>query len=104
MFTFTLYYTYFLVRFGPWFCEPVIAGLREDNTPYLSGMDLIGAPVFPDNFVVSGTCTANMHGLCEAMFKPDMETEELFEVISQCMLSAVDRDAISGWGVVVHIM
>ena len=31
-------------RFGPWFCEPVIAGLKEDNTPFLSGMDLIGAP------------------------------------------------------------
>ena len=59
-------------RFGPYFCEPVIAGLKPDNTPYLSGMDLIGAPVEPDSFVVSGTCTANMHGLCEAMYKPDM--------------------------------
>ena len=33
-------------RFGPWFCEPIVAGLKEDNTPFLSGMDLIGAPVF----------------------------------------------------------
>lgn len=91
-------------RFGPWFCEPVIAGLKEDGTPYLSGMDLIGAPVLPENFVVSGTCTANMHGMCEALFKPDMEQEELFEVLSQALLSAVDRDAISGWGGVVHVM
>jgi 20S proteasome subunit beta 3 len=30
--------------------------------------------------------------------------EELFEVIAQCLLSAVDRDAISGWGGVVHII
>ena len=83
-------------RFGPYFCEPIIAGLKDDNTPYLSGMDLIGAPVLPENFCVSGTCTPNMHGLCEAMFKPDMEKEELFEVLSQCLLSAVDRDALSG--------
>jgi len=34
----------------------------------------------------------------------DQEPEELFEVLSQCLLSAVDRDAISGWGAVVHIM
>jgi 20S proteasome subunit beta 3 len=35
-------------------------------------MDLIGAPVFTDDFVVSGTCTANLHGMCEAMYRPDM--------------------------------
>lgn len=59
-------------RFGPWFCEPVVAGLTEDNTPFLSGMDLIGAPVFTDDFVVSGTCTANLHGMCESLYRPDM--------------------------------
>lgn len=91
-------------RFGPYFCEPVIAGLKDDDTPYISGMDLIGAPVLPDSFCVSGTCTPNMHGLCEAMFKPDMGPEELFETLSQCLLSAVDRDALSGWGAVVHII
>ncbi len=59
-------------RFGPWFCEPVVVGLKEDNTPFLSGMDLIGAPVFTNDFVVSGTCTANLHGMCEALYRPDM--------------------------------
>ena len=32
------------------------------------------------------------------------EPEELFETISQALLNAVDRDALSGWGGVVHIM
>ena len=59
-------------RFGPWFCEPVVAGLTSDNKPFLSGMDLIGAPVFAEDFVVSGTCTSNLHGMCEALFRPDM--------------------------------
>ena len=91
-------------RFGPWFCEPVIAGLKVDNTPFLSGMDLIGAPVFTDDFCVSGTCTPNLHGMCEALYRPDMDKDELFEVLSQCLLNAVDRDALSGWGCVVHII
>lgn len=91
-------------RFGPWFCEPVVAGLKEDNTPFLSGMDLIGAPVFTDDFCVSGTCTPNLHGMCEALYRPDMEPDDLFEVLSQCLLNAVDRDALSGWGAVVHII
>ena len=91
-------------RFGPWFCEPVVAGLTADNKPFLSGMDLIGAPIFTDDFVVSGTCTSNLHGMCESMYRPNMEPDELFEVLSQCLLSAVDRDALSGWGAVVHII
>jgi 20S proteasome subunit beta 3 len=32
------------------------------------------------------------------------EPEELFEVISQCLLSGIDRDALAGWGVVVYVM
>lgn len=32
-------------RFGPYFCQPVIAGLEPDGMPYLCGMDSIGAQV-----------------------------------------------------------
>mmetsp|Transcript_8054 Transcript_8054/g.8078 ORF Transcript_8054/g.8078 Transcript_8054/m.8078 type:complete len:205 (-) Transcript_8054:267-881(-) len=91
-------------RFGPYFCEPVVAGLLDDNTPFLSGMDLLGAPILTKDFVVAGTCTPNLHGMCESMYRPDMNADELFEVLSQCLLSAVDRDALSGWGAVVHII
>ena len=35
---------------------------------------------------------------------PLQEPEELFETISQSLLNAVDRDAISGWGAVVHVI
>ena len=33
-----------------------------------------------------------------------MEPEELFEVVSQCLLSAMDRDSLSGWGATVYIL
>lgn len=91
-------------RFGPWFCEPLVAGLNDNNEPFLSGMDLIGAPVFSDSFLVSGTCSANLHGTCEALYRPELEPDELFEVLSQCLLASIDRDALSGWGAVVHII
>lgn len=32
------------------------------------------------------------------------EPEDLFETISQTLLNAVDRDALSGWGALVHVM
>ncbi len=91
-------------RFGPYFCEPVIAGLNEDGTPFISAMDLIGAPVSTTDFVVAGTAGQNLYGTCESLYRPDMEPEELFEVVSQALLTAVDRDALSGWGAEVHII
>jgi 20S proteasome subunit beta 3 len=92
-------------RFGPFFTEPIIAGLDEEtNEPFISNMDLIGAMVFTDDFVVAGTPSENLYGMCESLYKPGLEPKELFEVISQAMLSATDRDALSGWGVLVHVI
>ena len=62
-----------VASFAPWFVEPVIAGLEgPDNKPWVSGMDLVGAPVFTEDFVVSGTCSANLYGMCESLYRPDM--------------------------------
>lgn len=63
-----------------------------------------GAEVFTKDFVVAGTCSENLYGMAESLYRPDMSSEELFEVISQALLSAVDRDALSGWGAVVHVI
>ena len=49
-----------------------MAGLKEDNTPFISAFDLIGAPVITDDFVVGGTCTNNLYGMCESFYRPDM--------------------------------
>jgi 20S proteasome subunit beta 3 len=53
---------------------------------------------------VSGTPSESLYGACESMYKPDLEPEELFETISQALLSSVDRDCISGWGGIVHVV
>lgn len=60
------------VRFGPYFVEPIVAGLKEDKTPFISAFDLIGAPVITDDFVVGGTCTNNLYGMCESFYRPNM--------------------------------
>ncbi|KAJ2785908.1 proteasome core particle subunit beta 3 [Coemansia javaensis] len=91
-------------RFGPYFVEPVVAGLDKKNKPFICGMDLLGCLNYANDFVVSGTASDNLFGMCESLWEPDLEPEELFETISQCLLNAVDRDAVSGWGAVVHII
>ena len=41
---------------------------------------------------------------CEAFFKPKMDSQQLFETCSQCLLSGINRDFFSGWGDVVYMM
>lgn len=90
-------------RFGPYYTEPVIAGLDPKTfKPFICSLDLIGCPMVTDDFVVSGTCAEQMYGMCESLWEPNMDPEHLFETISQAMLNAVDRDAVSGMGVIVQ--
>ena len=45
---------------------------RESHNELLSLQDLLGAAVYTDDYVLSGTCDENMYGACESFFKPDM--------------------------------
>ena len=40
--------------------------------PYIYAADLIGAGLFADDFVVAGTASEALYGLCESLYKPDM--------------------------------
>lgn len=92
-------------RFGPYFVEPVIAGLTPKTfEPFICTMDLIGCADTPNDFVVAGTCAEQLFGMCETLWKPDLEPNDLFEIISQAMVNAFDRDAMSGWGATVYVI
>ncbi|XP_064118031.1 proteasome subunit beta type-3-like [Macrobrachium nipponense] len=92
-------------RFGPYFIEPVIAAVDPaTKEPYICALDLIGCECEPEDFVVAGTCSESLYGMCETAWREDMGPDELFECISQSMLDAADRDALSGWGSVVHVI
>ncbi len=96
-------------RFAPYFVNPIVAGLDYDPTkkewkPILAGYDLIGCMDLNTTFSVGGTCSELLYGACESFFKEGMGPEELFEVISQALLSSIDRDILSGWGAVVHVL
>ena len=59
-------------RFGPYFVSPVVAGLQPDLTPYLAGMDSIGAIETAKDFMVAGTAPSSLLGMCESMWQPDL--------------------------------
>ena len=91
-------------RFSPYYTEPVIAGLDKDGKPYITSMDLIGADASTDDFVVAGDNVESLLGGCETFYRANLEPEELFTVISNCLMSGVNRDCLSGWGGVVTVI
>jgi 20S proteasome subunit beta 3 len=42
--------------------------------------------------------------MAEGLWEEDLGPEELFETISQTLLGALERDALSGWGAIVRVM
>ncbi|KAJ5080319.1 proteasome subunit beta type-3 [Anaeramoeba ignava] len=91
-------------RFGPYFVSPIVCGLDDDNVPFLCGTDEIGAQEITHDFIATGTAVESLMGVCETFYKENLEPEDLFETISQCLLAGVDRDCLSGWGAVVHVL
>ena len=67
-------------------------------------LDSIGCIDLAKDFIVAGTASDQLFGTCEGLWEPDLEPEDLFETISQALLNAVDRDALSGWGAHVYII
>ena len=53
---------------------------------------------------MAGSSSENLYGMAESLWRPDLAPEDLFETISQVLLAAQDRDAMAGWGAVVHVI
>jgi len=60
-------------RFGPYFVSPVVAGLDpKTGKPFICGFDSIGCIDFAKDFIVSGTASEQLFGMCEGLWEPDM--------------------------------
>jgi 20S proteasome subunit beta 3 len=52
--------------------EPVICGL-DGEKPFICAMDLIGAPLFAEDFVLAGASSSEaLYGVCETLYRPDL--------------------------------
>jgi len=86
-------------RFGPYFVSPVIAGLGDDDKPFVCTMDSIGAMDMPKaGFVTGGTTGDELTGIAENLWREGLKGEDLYNVTCQSLLAAVDRDCLAGWG------
>ena len=101
-------------RRGGYYVEPLVVGLTEEdgdgddnnnnNTPFLCAMDMIGAQSFSKSFVCSGAASKSLYGTAEALWKPNMNEEELLETCGKAFQSALERDCLSGYGSIVYLI
>jgi 20S proteasome subunit beta 3 len=100
---------------SPYYVEPVIVGWEtvEPRTvndkskiaiPYLCVQDVIGAMSRSDSFVCAGVASSNLYGTAEAMWRPNLEDDELLEVCGKAFLSALERDCLSGYGATMYLL
>jgi 20S proteasome subunit beta 3 len=75
-----------------------------DFESYLCGMDCIGARSESRSFVCSGAAKQSLYGTCEALWRPDMNPDELLAVCSKAFFSALERDCLSGYGAIVYLI
>ena len=93
---------------GPYFVAPMVAGLDKkadgEYEAVVTSYDSIGCMSAGGGFQVAGTGTELLYGVAETFYKPDMGPAELQETLSNCLLSALDRDSLSGWGAYIYLL
>ena len=82
-------------------CKPKNKSLQR---PYLCTTDMLGAQSTSNSFVCSGVASRSLHGTAEALWRPNLEGDELVEICGRAFISALERDCYSGYGVVVYLI
>ncbi|KAL7437252.1 hypothetical protein ACHAXM_005538 [Skeletonema potamos] len=72
--------------------------------PYLCTSDMLGTRSTSHSFVCSGVASRSLHGTAEALWRPNLEGEELVEICGKAFVSALERDCYSGYGTVVYLI
>lgn len=75
-----------------------------EYSPFLCRQDLIGAQSKSSSFVCTGTASKSLYGTAEAMWRPGLGPEELVKVCGRAVSSALERDCLSGYGIVIYLM
>jgi 20S proteasome subunit beta 3 len=77
-------------------CSPIVVGLSNRCIPEIFSMDGLGAQTVTRNFAISGTANSGLYAICEAMYQPNLSSEELVAVVEKCLRLALQRDVLSG--------
>jgi proteasome beta subunit len=84
-------------RYAPLITQTIVGGLDEDG-PSLYVLDVLGS-LIPDKYAVVGSGTEIAIGVLEEGYKESMNAEEMKELVTRAVKSAISRDSMSGDGI-----
>ena len=83
-------------RYFPLLTQVIVGGINEK--PEIYTLDPLGS-VLPDDYAAVGTGAEMALGVIDSEFKPDMSEENVRELATRAIKSAIQRDAASGDGI-----
>jgi proteasome beta subunit len=84
-------------RYAPLITQTIVGGLDEEG-PSLYVLDVLGS-LIPDKYAAVGSGTELAIGVLEEAYKEDMKLEEIKDLVTRAIKSAVSRDVMSGDGI-----
>ena len=84
-------------RYAPLITQTIVGGLDEEG-PSLYVLDVLGS-LIPDKYAAVGSGTELAIGVLEEAYKEDMKLEEIKDLFTRAIKSAVSRDVMSGDGI-----
>jgi len=88
-----------------YYVEPLVVGLMDrTRRPFLCAMDMIGAQSFSKSFICSGAAKTSLYGTAEALWRQNMEPNELLECCGKVFQSSLERDCLSGYGILIYLI
>jgi 20S proteasome subunit beta 3 len=88
----------------PFAVEPIVVALNpHTQEPVLCSMDSIGALSRATHVVAAGP-SSTLLGVAEDLWRPQLEPQELVQVVARAFVSALERDCLSGYGATIYLM
>jgi proteasome beta subunit len=84
-------------RYSPLYTQTIVGGLDEEGSS-LYVLDVLGS-LIPDKYAVVGSGTEIAMGVLEEGYKETMTAQEVKELVTRSIKSAVSRDSMSGDGI-----
>jgi proteasome beta subunit len=84
-------------RYAPLITQTIVGGLDEEG-PSLYVLDVLGS-LIPDKYAAVGSGTELAIGVLEEAYKEDMKLEEIKDLVTRAIKSAISRDVMSGDGI-----
>ncbi|KAL7516231.1 hypothetical protein ACHAWX_002322 [Stephanocyclus meneghinianus] len=90
--------------FGLFSTPTKCTAFKTIRRPYLCSTDMLGARSTSSTFVCSGVASRSLHGTAEALWRPNLDAQELVQICGKAFVSALERDCLSGYGAVVYLI